>query len=398
MGIFNFLKDIFKEKEQEEEKKEKINLSKLDSFIEKKETEIKNEEKERIKEIERKIGEFSEEVNEKIKILNKVDIDSKEKNEKIKSAVNDGRKRYIDSLEKFLNHLEESIHHENQEKISLEKVIADINRAFIRLNENSSKSYEKATILIGKEMGEIRESLKRFSNELISIFEPGRELILNSKKVNYIRSMLLAIRRYEEEARGISRNLEDINLQIKNQKEDETKINDSIDEIKNSKEYSDNEERKKNVQLQEKEIEKTISELRGMIDFKSLSNFFHIFEDKMEIVKLYRDNFPEEFNKDYGERILNLLDESKLNSKDKEDKVVQIKILKEKIKEEKSKIKSNMALELYSELEKKKDAIKELEKEKEWKEKNIEDTNKKIKENLKSIQGKMGEMGIEFEY
>ena len=395
MGILKFIKDIFKEQEKEESVKEKIAFSGLDEFIDKKLKEIEEKEKETKSKIKEKIMVFSKEINENIKILNEVDIESKEKNEKIKSTVYEGRKKYIESLERFLKNTEDTIN--DLEKLNLEKVIGNINSAFVRLNESSGKSYERATILIGKEMGNIRDLLKKFSNELIILFDPGRDLILTSKKFYSIKSMLDEAKNSEKETSNLNKEIEKIEEEIKKKLKEEKEIYDKIEKIKTSPEYAENRKREEDIQNKEKEIEKSISELRSIIDFKSLSSFFHIFENKMETVKLYRDNFAEEFNKDDGTRILSLLDESKLNTKENENKVKKIKEMKEYIKTEKMKIKKDKTEEFSSEAEKLKDEIKDMTKEKEWKENSREKLKNTKEENTKSIKKKLEQLNIDME-
>lgn len=387
---------MFKEKEKEEILREKVSFSELDKFIKEKLKEIKIKEQEAISIIKEKIIIFSKEINENIKALNEVDIELKEKNEKIKSTVYEGRKKYVEFLERFIKSMREMADTPT-EKTDIEKVIGNVNSAFVKFNESSGKSYERATILIGKEMGRIRESIKIFSNELITLFNPGRDMILTSKKFQSIESIINDVNNAEENIKKLDKDLEEIEQKIKQKVNDKEGIDNRIESIKKSQEYLENKNREKNIQDKEKEIEKLISELRIMINFKSLSNFFHIFEDKMSIVKSYRDDFLEEFNRDEGERILNLLNESKLNTKNKEDKIKQIKEIKDYIKTEKMKIKKDETLGLSSEAEKISDEIKDMKKEKEWKENNREKLKNNQEQSLKSIKNKLDQLNISLE-
>jgi hypothetical protein len=106
MGIFSFLKKIFSEPEETEPaSKEKISFSNIENFIKKKINETNEKEEEEISLIRRKINIFTSELREKIKIVNEVEIESKEKNDKVKSAVYEGRKKYIGFLERFIDTL-----------------------------------------------------------------------------------------------------------------------------------------------------------------------------------------------------------------------------------------------------------------------------------------------------
>ncbi len=386
MGIFSFLKKIFSEPEKIEPTREEIHFSDIEEFLKKKINENTSKENEVISLVKQKIKAFSEGLREKIKIVNKVDIESKEKNDKIKSAVNEGRKKYIEFLERFMENIE------NADEENIEKFTENINSAFLRLNESSGKSYERATILIGKEMGSIKESLKNFSTELINTFNENKEITSTSKILVLIESKVSEIKEINEKSKKIDEEVITIANKLKNKEQGNKEISEKIEKIRSSQEYLDNIEKERLIKTQEEQIEKGISELKQLIDFKALSNFFHIFEDKMEIVKLYRDDFTEEFKKDKGSRLLNLLNESKLNTESIYDKIKQIQDGEKEIEDNKKEIKEDETKPLSSELEKAGTEIKDLKNEKDWAEKKKEklkttqeETTNMIKEELENV-------------
>ena len=170
-----------------------------------------------------------------------------------------------------------------------------------------------------------------------------------------------------------------------------------LEKIKKSPEYLDNLEKEKNIQFKEKEIEKAISELRTLIDFKSLSSFFHIFEDRMNIVKLYRDNFRGEFRKDKGRRLLNLLNESKLNTEKIYDKIKQIQDWEEEIENSRKKLKKDETIPLSAEIEKADEELDNLTNEKNWAEKNKEKIKATKEEDFNSIKKALELMNLDLQ-
>ncbi len=391
MGIFSFIKKIFSEPEKTEPTREKIAFSDIENFIKKKSNSIKTKEKDVISLIKEKINVFTGEIKEKIKILNSVDVESKEKNDKIKSATNEGRKKYIEFLEKFINNLE------NTNKTSLEKVTEEINSAFTRFNESSGKSYERATILIGKEMGNIKESLKNLSNELIVIFNENKETISTSKKLSLIESKFNEIKEAKEKSKIIDGEIAKITNKILDKGKETKEISEKISKMKKSEDYLENIEKENSIQIQEKELEKEIFNLKQLIDFKVLSNFFHIFEDKMAIVKLYRDDFINEFKKDNGNRILNLLNESKLNNENISNKMKQIQDKEQEIENSKSSIKKDETLPLSCELEKINEEVQGFVDEIGWAEKKNEKLKITQDEALRKIKEELGLMNVDLE-
>lgn len=391
MGILSFLKKIFSEPEKIEPTREKIGFSEIETFIKKKTDDNNSKENQIISLIKQKIVTFTNELKEKIKIVKGVDVELKEKNDKIKSATNEGRRKYIEFLERFMESLE------TLNKTSLEKITEDINSAFLRFNESSAKSYERATILIGKEMGNIKETLKNFSTELINIFNENKEIISTSKKLSLIVSKINEIKEIKQKSIKIDEEAINLTNKILEKQKESKEISENIDKIKNSQEYLENIEKEKSIQIQEKELEKEISELRQLLDFKALSNFFHILEDRMAIVKLYRDDFLVEFKKDNGSRLLNLLNESKLNNEKIYDKIKQIQDKEQEIEDSKNSVKEDEAQSLSSALEKTNEEIKDLVNEKEWKEKKKEKMKTSQEESLKIIKEELGLIGVDLE-
>lgn len=391
MGILDFLKKIFSEPEKTEPTRVKIAFSGIEEFIKKKSENLKTKENETISLINGKIKSFTNELKEKIKIANNVNFESKEKNDRIKSAVYEGRKKYIEFLEKFIETLETS------ENAFLEKFMENINLAFTRFNESSAKSYERATILIGKEMGSIKEILKNLSNEILAIFNENKDVISDYKKISLIELKTSEIKEINEKLLKIETEITNLINKILEKEKETKEISDKINQIKNSPEYIENIEKEKSIQIQEKEVEKEIFNLKQAVDFKALSNFFHIFEDKMAIVKIHRDDFLSEFKKDGGIRLFNLLNESKLNNENISYKLRQIQEKEQEIISKRNEIKKDETQSLASELDKANEELRDLTVEKRWAEKKKEKLKVNQSEILKIIKEELGFIGVDLE-
>jgi len=173
---------------------------------------------------------------------------------------------------------------------------------------------------------------------------------------------------------------------IKSIKEQNKKINEEIEEIKKSKEYSEWLKEKGQIEPLRREVEREIFSLKNMIDFRHLGNTFHVDEKKMHIVKLHKENFPEHFEKDQYSRILALINEtSHKNKQEISEKIDQIRKEKEKITEMENSIKRDPLKEKFSGIEKNSMEIKSLENEKEKIQKSYEKTEEKRKKFLEKI-------------
>ncbi len=346
MGIFDFLRKLTQSTKAEKPELEKVSLSNLGAWTESKIKDLKAKEKETLALIQKKVEFLADELKEKINAAESFDINLKKEEDKIKSSVEEGRKKYLESVISIINNLN------GLKKESLEKTIADTDKIFSDFNKRSRMSYERATILIGKEMAEIKESLKAFSGDLIKIFEGNKSLIEFSRAVFLIKLKLIQFEKIEQERQKIDREIISLNNKITEKEKESGEILAEIAAIKKSPEYLEKQERQEKIKLFKNELEKDIYDLGQLIDFKALGNFYHIFENEMQIVKAHRDDFQVNFQKDLGRSILSLLETAKLNNKNISDKLNQMHKKKEEIlkletdlENEKNKDKAN---ELYS--------------------------------------------------
>ena len=390
MGLFDFFRKITKKKiEESEEKEEKIAFSDIENWIERKRNETEVKEKEIFILVKEKINVFADELKEKIKVVEDIDVESKKVEDKIKFAVNEGRKKYIESLRDFIEKLEKL------ERENLGKFIDDVNKISFDFDKSSYMSYERTTILIGKEMANIKESLKIFSKNLIKVFDENKDIVNSSKTTSLIKLKLNQINENDRILGKINEKINDLDKKITEKKEEDKKTLEEIEKIKKSDEYMKNLERQENIKLFNEGLEKDLLGLKQLINFKALANFFHIFEEQMNIVKAHREDFQTRFRKDDGERIIGLLNESKLNNETISEKIRQINNKKEEMIKLRQEIKKDETEELYSETKKMILEINDLNDKKAREEKRYT----KLKENkenvVKEIKDKIKEMGIE---
>jgi len=342
MGIFDFFKKIITDKKAEEAEKEKIAFSGIADWIEKKRKEIENKEEEVFTFVKEIINIFTNEIKEKINILKNIDINSKREEDKIKSITEEGRKKYIEFVELFIKNLD------NLQQDKLEKIIININKIFSDFNKNSHMSYERATILIGKEMGSIKDEIKVFSKNLIKVFDENKNIINSYKVVSLIKIKLKQLEETERDFNRVNETISTLTKKVTDKEEENKKILEEIEEIKKSPDYLEYLERLKKIKSIEEDLEKDFFSLRQLIDFKALGNFYHIFEKEIKIVNSYKDNFQTNFQKDNGANILNLLNQAKLNTQEISDKINQIRKKKEEIMKNETEIEKDKTQELYS--------------------------------------------------
>lgn len=390
MGIFDLFKKLVKEKISEEIVVEKLAFSDLEDWIKNKIKENELKEKEIIDSVKEKRDLFNEQLKEKKSVLENFDVESKKAEDRLKSVVNESRQKYIESLETFMRDLN------NIEKEKLEEFISYVNKVFLDFNKKSHVNYEKTTILIGKEMGSIRDSLRSFSRELVKIFDENKNVVELSKSLAFIKLKLNQINQIDKVLEEIKEARALLGKKTIDKKEEEEKLLEGIEETKKSPSYLDYLNKQEKINFLREEIEKDIQNLRQLIDFKALANFYHIFWNEMNTIKEHKENFEESFKKDNGLKILNLLENSKLNSNEILEKIEHIRARKEELKKNKQEIKGDEAQNLNSEKTKINKEIGELNTEKAKEEKRYEKLKISKEKSISVLKQEMSKLNVEF--
>jgi len=389
MGIFNFFKKAVKERGTKEIAPEKLAFSEIESWLEKRRIENEFKEKDILFGVEKKIEKFIKELREKIIILRGFDVETRKDKERVKNIVINSREKYIESVEELIEKLN------NLEELKLEKFIEKINKIFFHFNKGSFKNYEMATILIGKEMASVKDGLKVFSRDLLKIFDESKPITDSFKNFRIIKEKLDSININNKILEGINEKKLNLNKKINEEEEENRILKQSLERIKSNPAYLENLAKQKKIKSLREESKKDILELRQFIDFKALTNFFHIFEEQMKMVKNHRENFYIFFLKDNGKSLMSLLKEAKLNNDKILEKIRKIHSKLEEIANNEKNLKGDGTQEIYFKIKEIHFEIDNLKIEK-IKEEKREDTLRVNKEELtNSLNQEFSRMNVE---
>jgi hypothetical protein len=374
MGFFSFLRSGRNLKLESLNKE--LSFSEIKELVEKKLLEKREKEKEILKSLEILKENFVNEISEKIEILRSKKPDSERADERVKLIVEENKERYILHLENLIKKLKE-IEAEN-----LESFKEKVNEIFLKLHEKSYKNYWKTSVLIRKEIFAINNGIKNFSKSILETFDEN--LV---RKIDNLKEISTKIKEEENislKIKEIEKIIEFFRNKLKNKEEEREKISSEIKKVENSEEYLKNLENLENLKKLEEKLERNIFRLRNNINFKELTNFFHIFPEKMKIVKNYRENFLEEFKNDKP-KILNLMKESNLRIFNLNEILEEIDNLGEEIKRNKGEIIPNKIIPLKRDEESiilETNSLNEEIKEKEKLIVNLEENKKKLIEDI----------------
>lgn len=389
MSILGFFKKLKLEKEKAEITSTKLTFSEIGAWLDKKNRENEVAEEKILLFIKARIKIFNVDLRAKIIILNQVDVKLKKSEDRIKEIVSNSREKYIETVENLIINLE------NLKETKFSNITKKINKLFFDFSKASFKNYERSTILIGKEMADIKTDFKTFSKDLLKIFEDNKEILEIFQKIESIKVKLSLLGPLDKSIMNIKETIVYLNEKIEEKEEENNRLLNEIKRIQQSNEYKNKLKEKEKIIGFEKDLKNDVFNLKQLIDFKSLINFFHINEEQMKILKDYKDDFHTYFEKDNGKIIMALLDEAKLNNNFILEKVNLIKTKTEKIKNYKKNIKKDETLELQNQI---KEIIIQTDnlKIKKIKEEKRDETLKENKEKLtNSLKKELSKMNIE---
>jgi len=313
MGFF----DWFKKKEEVEETK-KIKLDEINNLVS--ELESKHNFNDFYKQVHERLDKFSEVIRENIPALKKFDLSDKKVPDRAKLIIQQNLDNYVNYLEKLLIDVDEI------EKKDVKSLIEDVNNIFLNFEKKSEVSFQKATVLIGKELGVVRESIIKFSQDFKKILNENEEFLKEYKTIFEIKEKLDEIKYVDKIKKDIDKSIIDIEKSVKKVGEESEEINKNIEEIKKSKEYGEELKKKSDTESKKDELVSEIYKIKEMINFKKLSGIYHANEKEMKIIKEYQKNFKESFEKSDAEDLIDLVSEDikekikEINNKEKEIK------------------------------------------------------------------------------
>ena len=385
MGIFDFLK---KEKEKEIIS-EKLTFSEIEDWIERKGKENEIKERELVISIKDRIKNLDNELEIKLSLLDEIDIESRKEDGRIKRVVSNSRIQYIGAINNLMANLG------NLKETSFPDFIKKIDRALSEFNKTSFKNYERTTILIGKEMADIKEEVKSFSKDLVEIFNSNKEISELSQRIGLIKSKLNLLDSTEKNKIGIKKTIISLDEKIKQDEKENQRCLTEIEKIKQSENYKNMLEKKEKLNILKEEFREKILTLKQLIDFKALTNFFHTNEKQMNILKEYKTDFYTNFEQDNGKRILDLLEESKLNTNIISERENLIKAKKEILENYEKEIEKDETHNLNYKIEKITIEIENLKIEKVKERKRKEKLNINKEELASSLKQELGKINIE---
>jgi hypothetical protein len=370
MGFFN----LFRKKKKEIIEDEVISWKDFPGWLKNKKDEIKNRENKIFEESKEIIEKFIQELEDQINILQETDLSDRKVERRVKNIVEENLKNYIIHLRDLEKELKKINNGNN--------FIKKINNIFTNFENKSKINFAKANFLVREETNNSKKLLKNFLKEIENVVKNNAEII-HEKTINSLDEINYERENLKNGKEQLMKAIREDEIKLNNLKENIKNREETIEKKKKSKEYLDNEKKKTDRLEKRKKLEKEIESLKELVDFKSLANFYHSFEREMTLVKECKENFRQIFKRSKENNFLTLLEGANLL----DEKIMKrIKIIDE-LKKEIEEISINDLG-----LEKIENEIKDMEIEIENVLSELDSKNKKIKqinEELKDLKGQI---------
>lgn len=301
------IKDIFKKifsQEREEKHIQTLNLEQFHLRLDAEIKEIESKKESMKKSVVQEISQFNSEVKEEILILEKVDIEKRKEQDKVKQIVKENLKLYIDYVKKLIQELE------NAENLKPDSYFKRINHIAYNFQKNSRNAFEKATILIGKEIERTKETVGDLFSSLNKILRENKDISEKQEKIEKLKNHFQKLDEIKTSNQELAKRIKNLNQKLEEGYEEKTRIEKELEKIKKSEEYKKSEEEKIKIEKEKQELEKEIFRIKEKLNLKQLAKFFHNDEKKDEIIKQYLENFKSAMEKDNKLEIIELVKEA----------------------------------------------------------------------------------------
>jgi hypothetical protein len=342
MALFSFLKKLLEKEEKKEAEKEAISLEELKLRIPSEfasaEVENENFKSEMIKHVLR----FSSEIENQIEILRRIDLKERKEAERLKLINLENLKVYISYLERLTKDLK------NIESLRPREYTSKINEILSSFEKNSRPSYEKATILIGKELEQARWMVRDFLKDYNTLVSENTWLFEKIKGLMQIKNALEELEYFDKKKFDNANLIDTSSKKAEGIKKSRQDVENEINTIKNSQDFKNLLEKRGNTMQEREKLNKEVMLLKQDIDLKYLLRIFHTNEKISRLISEYKENFLVALEKDNSLAIIDAINAAKPDPNIAES----IKRIRAKSKELEDSAESSIEI-LIKELEKK---------------------------------------------
>ena len=327
MGFFKFIKKVLDTAKEIDEEIviAKVKSDDINSWIHNQKKALAEEESKFLKQITERVLLLADELETEVTALQEVNFDDIKTEKRAKMIVGTNLDLYIGHLTKLIVTLREL------NITTTHNLLENITMIFRNFEQKSMKNFQKAAFLVGHKLGDIGVSTGKFFKDIRQQIKDNNSLINRAKIIHAVDLKLNEIDNFEKTKLEFKSNIDAFEQNITKLESKKKGIDEEIESIKKSKSYAKETNEREEFEKDKTELTKSIYELRKLIDFKLLSNTFHSNHKHLAIVRNYKANFEEAFQRDSGKKLIILLEEAKINQSNILDSIKKITKTQQKI-------------------------------------------------------------------
>jgi hypothetical protein len=246
-----------------------------------------------------------EEFSEQIPLLKNLNLNDRKVEERLKILAIENLKSYIYMLEKLNSNLL------GIDEKKPKELIKKIDVLFFDFNKKSEVAFQKATILVGKELEKVKEGIHKFFRNLRGLVGENEKIIKDSDLLGFLEITYSETTNLGEIREEVDKKIKTLDLDIKVKEKEFNEASLEVERFKDSAKQKKFLIQSNRIDELNKQIKQRIINLRSFIDFKTLARIFHTNEKKMAVVNEYHRSFYDSFIRD-KEIIIRLIQEANL--------------------------------------------------------------------------------------
>jgi len=309
MSLKGFIRKFFGNVDRVEEVvKKNVSLEDLPKVLVILKDEVEVEKRKLLEVMRSKVDFFINDLEGRISSLESIDVTKRKEHEKIKAVSSQNLEIYVSLIMRLLQNLREV----NSE--SLESYVRDVSDLINDFTKSSRMPFERATLLIGKELGSVRDFINSFIRDFGGLMRDNNSVLVRSEGVSSLDSLLEDLASIEGEIKNFGLG-KDVLLKKISSAENELRVLDGrLSGLRSSggyvKDMALKSEREKSFSSLNEELRK----FKGSVDFKILKKNYHSNKKLFSFVKSYNEGFIEALKSDEGLVFGELLKSSELVS------------------------------------------------------------------------------------
>ena len=320
MGFLDRIRKILETNTKIEEEKvaENVKSKDLKNWIQNRKKAFAKEESKFLKQINTRISQLADELKKEVTALQTINLaDLKvEKRARLITGIN---------IDKYTDHLQNLIETlQNLDLTTTDGLMETITTLFRDFEQKSNKNFQKAVFLAGHKLNDIGINIGRFFSDIRKLIKSNETLINRSKILSAVESKIFDMDDLEKTKQEFVEKVEIHEQKIIELKDKKKQLETEMQTVKKSKAYAQEVQKREELEKDKIELTKSIYKLRTLIDFKLLANIFHSNPKQLAIVRDYKSNFEEAFQRDASKKLIAMLEETKIDRSQISDSIEQI--------------------------------------------------------------------------